>query len=154
MQGVNDTAISGGVATKARKKSKGKAIIAYVFGLPLIQPITAKIPQYSTYIVMALLLMVSVVWLVENFNVRLKLKRYVVICGIVLIHFIFNILIRPNENVVQYMINFIMYGALPLIFFIVDLDIKIFLKSIKDTLDKRGKSGIIMSVRYEHSGFV
>ena len=129
MQGVNDTAISGGVATKARKKSKGKAIIAYVFGLPLIQPITAKIPQYSTYIVMALLLMVCIVWLVENFNVRLKLKRYVVICGIVLIHFIFNILIRPNENVVQYMINFIMYGALPLIFFIVDLDIKIFLKS-------------------------
>lgn len=129
MRNVDNTAISTYAATKASKKSKGKAIIAYVFGLPLIQPITAKIPQYSTYIVMALLLMVCAIWLVENYKIRLKLKRYFVICGIVLAHFIVNILIRPNENVVQYMINFIMYGALPLIFFTADLDIKIFLKS-------------------------
>lgn len=129
MRNVDNAAISTCSATKASKKSKGKAIIAYVFGLPLIQLIIAKIPQYSTYVVMALLLMVCVVWFVENFNIRLKLKRYFVICGIVLTHFIVNILIRPNENVVQYMINFIMYGALPLIFFVVDLDIKIFLKS-------------------------
>ena len=106
MRNVDNTAISTYAATKASKKSKGKAIIAYVFGLPLIQPITAKIPQYSTYIVMALLLMVCAIWLVENYKIRLKLKRYFVICGIVLTHFIVNILIRPNENVVQYMINF------------------------------------------------
>lgn len=129
MQSVDATAISTGVEAKTSEKSKGKAMIAYVFGLPLIQPIIARIPQYSTYVVMALLLMVCVVWLVENYNIRLELKRYIVICGIVVTYFIFNILFRPNKHVVQYLINFIMYGALPLVFFIVDLDIKTFLKS-------------------------
>ena len=50
MQSVDATAISTGVEAKTSEKSKGKAMIAYVFGLPLIQPIIARIPQYSTYV--------------------------------------------------------------------------------------------------------
>lgn len=100
-----------------KEQFKGKAFIYYFWGFPLIQFLITLVPDYSEVVVFLHLLCSCIIWCAENYTVNItQYKKPIILIGIVMLYFLYNLIFKRNDKTISYLIEFVMYGVLSLIY--------------------------------------